>query len=72
MKRAGSVRLGSEELYSWRSFLRSESGIDTRDTRERRIREMQKDPSPNSYLLGGKPIRVIGCVIYIHAQTGGT
>ncbi len=68
-KRAESDTLKPEDYYSWRTFVSFLSGIYTRDQFDRCIREMRNGYFPDTYSLNGRPIRVTGCVLYIHAQT---
>lgn len=73
-KEARGDTLTREDFYSWRTFLSSLSGIYTRDGLDECIRGMKKDYfsasySPASYSYHGRPVRVIGCVLYIHSQT---
>lgn len=68
-KRAESKTLKPEDYYSWRTFLSGLTGIYIRDQLDKCIREMENNYFPETYSLHGRPVRVTGCVLYIHAQT---
>lgn len=61
--------LKHEDYFSWRTFLSGSSGIYTRDILDKCIREMKNDYFTASYSFHGRPVRVTGCMLYIHSQT---
>ncbi len=68
-KRTGAVLKG-KDIFSPRPFLSGSVGIYTRDMFDECISEMKDNCFPAFYSLrGGRAVRVIGCILYIHSQT---
>jgi hypothetical protein len=65
MKKAGKVALTSGELYTWRSFLHTEMRICTRDALEQHLESVQDE---RTAVFRGKPLRLTGCVVSVHAR----